>query len=98
MADTVSNSDILVQLGKLEGQVGQIMSMMQLNHQAINQRLDDMRSATNARMDGHETRIEKIESRERGTAIRAATAGALSGMGTGVVSAIVVAAFKSMGG
>lgn len=94
----VSNSDLLLQLGKLDGQISQILSMMQANHTAINQRLDDMRAAFNARLDGHDSRIEKIESRERGTAIKAAASGALSGMVTSAIAAAVVAAMRLGGG
>ena len=90
----VSNSDLLLQLGKLEGQVGQILQLMQANHTATNQRLDDMRAAFNARMDGHDTRLERIESRERSTAIKAAASGALSGMVTSMIAAAVVTAIK----
>ena len=90
----VSNSDLLLQLGKLEGQVGQILQLMQANHTATNQRLDDMRAAFNARMDGHDTRLERIESRERSTAIKAAASGALSGMVISMIAAAVVTAIK----
>ena len=87
----VSNSDLLLQLGKLEGQVGQILQLMQANHTATNQRLDDKRAAFNARMDGHDTRLERIESRERSTAIKAAASGALSGMVTSMIAAQAIA-------
>lgn len=92
----VSNSDLLLQLGKLEGQVGQVLQLMQANHTATNQRLDDMRAAFNARMDGHDSRIEKIEHRERGTAIRSAASGALSGAVTSAITAAIVASIRSV--
>ena len=41
----VSNSDLLLQLGKLEGQVGQILQLMQANHTATNQRLEQQLQA-----------------------------------------------------
>ena len=93
---TVSNSDLLLQLGKLEGQVGQILQIMQANHSATNQRLDDMRAALNARVDGLDSRIERIENHERSTAIRSAASGALSGAVASAITAAVVATMKHM--
>lgn len=90
----VSNSDLLLQMGKLEGQVGQILHMMQANHTAINQRMDDMRSAFNARMDAYTDRLEKIEARERGTAIKAAVSGSISGMKASIITAAAVTMLK----
>ena len=90
----VSNSDLLLQMGKLEGQVGQILHMMQANHTAINQRMDDMRSAFNARMDAYTDRLEKIEARERGTAIKAAVSGSISGMTASIITAAAVTMLK----
>lgn len=97
MPDTVTNSDILLHLGKIEGQVGQLMNMMQSNQTAINQRLDDMRTAMSVRIESNEKRIDKLEQNERGTAIKAGVAGTVSGTISAAMISAAVAAMRWFG-
>ena len=73
-----SNSEILMHLGRIEGQVSQPMALMASGQTAVNQRLDDMNKAIDRQLSNHESRIEKLEDRERGTAIKASVAGTVS--------------------
>lgn len=77
------NNDIgaaaLVQLAEVKGQLSMIAQLIQTNHGATHQRIDDLRQTVENRFSGVETRLETIEQNERGTAIRAAGSGAFSG-------------------
>lgn len=85
-----TNTDILVHLARMEGQMSQLMQLQQMNHETINQRLQDVITNTNTRFDGLEKRMGAVEDKERGTAIRAAASGAVSG----AVAAAALAALK----
>ena len=78
MGENEANSAILRSLGHIEGQVAQLMQMMQTNQAATNQRLDDMRASINARMDSQEKRIDKLETNERNTALRSSASAAIA--------------------
>lgn len=98
----------LQQLAEVKGQLSAVMTMLttqhestkQLlnhNHNATNQRIDDLRlamtnqhAATEKRIDSVSSRVSTLESNERGTAIKAAGVSAL--MGGGV--AALIAALK----
>lgn len=69
----------LVQLAEVRGQLTMIAQLIQNNHGATHQRIDDLRKTVETRFAGVEDRLETIEQNERGTAIRAAGSGAFSG-------------------
>lgn len=73
-----SNNEILLHLGRIEGQVSQLMSLMASGQSATNQRLDDMHKSIDRQLHNHEQRIGKLEDRERSTAIKASIAGTVS--------------------
>lgn len=78
MPDKSSNNDILLHLGRIEGQVSQLMSLMASGQAATNQRLDDMSKSIDRQLSNHEQRLGKLEDRERSTAIKASVAGTIS--------------------
>lgn len=92
MSDT--NTAVLVELAEVKGQLKMMIQMMQANHDSTHQRIDDMRHAVEGRLDGVETRVGVLEKNERGTAVKAAAAGAVSG----AVFAAGMAALKGMTG
>lgn len=69
----------LVQLAEVRGQLTMIAQLIQANHGATHQRIDDLRKTVETRFTGVEERLETIEQNERNTAIRAAGSGAFSG-------------------
>jgi hypothetical protein len=84
------NDKLLVELGNVKGQLELITRMLASNHEATNQRIDDLRHATEARALSVEVRVGTLEKNERGTAIKSAAAGAVAGF----VSALAIAATK----
>lgn len=90
MSDHNQDMSVLVQLqqqlGEVQGQLKMMTSMIQQNHESTHQRINDFRHAIEGRIDGVEARIGAVEGRidtvdknERGTALRGASSGALSG-------------------
>lgn len=69
---------VLAQLEAMKLQLVGINNMIQSQHQATNQRIDDLRHSIEGRMDSHESRIEKLEQNERSTAVKAAGVSALT--------------------
>ncbi len=87
-----SNADYtaaLVQIAQVQGQLQSIVTMLQNNHTATHQRIDDLATSIDNRFNGVEDRLGRVEQNERGTALRAAVAGAVSGLTS---SALVSAA------
>jgi chromosome segregation ATPase len=84
------NTSALVELGTIKGQLNTMMTMLQQNHADTNRRIDDLRHAQEARTLGVENRVSTLEKNERGTAIKAAAAGAASGF----IAAAAIAAIK----
>lgn len=79
MSQTDPNNAVLVQLAEVKGQLGLMMQVMHQNHNTTGQRIDDFRHAIETRVQGVETRLETLEKNERGTALRGASSGAVSG-------------------
>lgn len=91
---TKDNSDaVLLAVGKLEGQLQTMMALMQQNQLATQTRIEDLKTSIGVRFDGVEKRLGTLEQNERGTAIRAASTGALAGA---IVSA-GIAAMRGLG-
>lgn len=88
------NNSALVELGTIKGQLNTMMTMLQQNHADTNRRIDDLRHAQEARTAGVESRVATLEKNERGTAIKAGTAGAVAGTLSAIVVAATVAAIK----
>lgn len=84
---------VLVAMGKLEGQLAAMTTLMQHNHNATQTRIEDLSKSVGVRFDGIEKRLGTLEQNERGTAMRAAGTGALSG----AVVAAGIAAMKYLG-
>lgn len=89
-----TNVDIMVHLARIEEQNKQLTQLMINNHAAINQRLDDMKANTNTRLDSLDKRLVSLEDKERGTAIKSAGTGAISG----AIAAAAMAALKHVVG
>lgn len=96
MSAPEANSILMSHLGRLEGQLSTMTQLMQQHHDSTNQRINDLRQAVERRIDNVEERVGRVERRvddvedkERGTAIKAASGGALSG-------AIVAASIELM--
>lgn len=85
---------VLVEVGQIKGQLGLITQMLQANHDATNQRIDDLRHAMESRVKGVEGRVLTLEQNERSTALKASATGALAGTVTGFVTAIAIAVAK----
>jgi hypothetical protein len=79
-----------VQLGAIKGQLDTMMTMLQQNHADTNRRIDDLRTSQSERTAGLEERVSTLEHNERGTAIKAGTVGAVSGL----IAAAAIAAIK----
>lgn len=80
------NSILVMQLGEVQGTLKMMTQMIQQNQISTNQRIDDFRGATEGRLEGVDARISTIDEQiktivknERGTALRAASSGAMSG-------------------
>ena len=86
------NSAVMNQLGKLDGQMQMLMSVMQSNNASTHQRIDDMRAAIAGQLDSVEKRLGTLEANERSTAVKASSAGAIAG----VIAAAGVAALKGV--
>ncbi len=82
------NTSALVELGTIKGQLNTMMTMLQQNHADTNRRIDDLRHAQESRTKGVEDRVSTLEKNERGTAIKAGVAGAMTG---GIATAALVA-------
>ena len=84
---------VLIAMGKLEGQLAAMTTLMQQNHLSTQTRIEDLSKSVGVRFDGIENRLATLEQNERGTAMRAAGSGALSG----AIVAAGIAAMKYMG-
>lgn len=87
------NHAALVELAEVKGQLKLIVTMLQQQHSATNQRIDDMRSSMENRFEGVEDRLGTLETNERSTALR--TAG-ISAISAAAVSAMVAAGAQLM--
>ena len=90
------DSQTLAQIAEIRGQLTVITQMIQHNHEATHQRIDDLRHAVEGRLSGVETRVGRLEENERGTAMKASTAGAVSGLLSSVLVAAGIAAVKGI--
>lgn len=96
MIQTDPNTNVLAQLGEVQGQLKLMTQMIQQNHESTHQRINDFRHAIEGRIDGVEEKIKSVEQRvdtidknERGTALRAAGGGAVSAaIVTGAIEAL----------
>lgn len=79
MSQPETNTAVLVQLAEVKGQLGLMMQVIQQNHDTTQTRIEDFRHSTETRFESMETRLETLEKNERGTALRGASSGALSG-------------------
>lgn len=94
------NQQLLQQVGEVQGQLKLITQMIQQNHESTHQRINDFRHAIEGRIDGVEARIDSVEDRidtvvknERGTALRVAGIGSMSG----AIAAAAVELVKHLG-
>lgn len=96
MTDTTKNdqSQVLAQLGEVKGQLQLIATLIHNQHQATNQRIDDLRTSVEGRFTGLEDRLSTLEKNERSTALRTAS---MSALGGALGGAIVNAALKTLG-
>lgn len=60
-------------------------------------RMDDIKAAIDGQIEGHETRIHRLENNERNTAIRSAAMGAAGGGLTALLTEVVRAALHRGG-
>ncbi len=81
------NQQLLQQFGEVQGQLKLITQMIQQGQESTHQRINDFRQSVEGRLNSVETRIDGVESRmetlasnERGTALRGASSGAISGV------------------
>lgn len=88
------NAMLLAQLSEVKGQLAVIMATITANNDAQNRRIDDLRHTVDTRMGNVETRLSTLEKNERGTAMRAAVASALSGSLAGAVVSAGLAVIK----
>lgn len=72
-------------LGEVKGQLSGIAVLIKETNDSTNRRLDDLKKSVDDRLKTHEERIGRLESNERGTAIKAAALGATSGAAAGLV-------------
>ena len=79
----------LTQLCEVKGQLTSLMTMITLNHDNTNQRIDDLRHSIEHRFNGVESRVSKLETNERSTAIRVTSiaAGASALVAAGIEAA-----------
>lgn len=70
---------MLTELAEVKGQLALITQLIQTNHDATHQRINDLRHSVDGRFDGVDSRLTRLEVNERGTAIRTAAVGAVSG-------------------
>jgi hypothetical protein len=77
--DAGLSAQALVEIASVKGQLQAITQMIQANHEATHQRINDFRTAVETRFTGVETRLNTLERNERGTALRTAGGGALAG-------------------
>lgn len=73
------NATLMGELGQVKGQLTLIIQLMQQHHDSTHQRINDMSKAMDTRFIGVEQRVSTLERNERGTAVRTAAVGALSG-------------------
>lgn len=78
-----NNSLVLVELAEVKGQLKLMMQLMQQNHEATHQRINDFRHAVEGRVATVENRMTTLETNERATALKGAGSGAIAGAITG---------------
>lgn len=83
--DGAISAAALVQMAEVKGQLTTITAMIQANHEATHQRIDDLRHTVESRFQGVDERIGALESNERDTALRTAGVGAVTGVLGGVL-------------
>jgi hypothetical protein len=88
-----NNTTVLVELGQVKGQLSALTDLIRQNHTATQTRIEDLSKSVGVRFDGIEKRLATLEQNERGTAMRAAGTGALSG----AIVAAGIAAMKYLG-
>ena len=91
---SADNSEVLVQMAEVKGQLSMMLQLMQQNHDSTHQRINDFRLSVEGRLAGVETRLKQVETNERSTAIKAAGGGALSG----AIVAASIEVMKRLGG
>lgn len=84
-----ANAALMVQMAEVKGQLTVMTQLMQQNHDSTHQRINDFRHSVEGRLTGVEARVGVIEKNERGTALRGASGGAISG-------AVVLAAVEAI--
>ncbi len=84
----------LAELAAVKGQLTLIAQMIQHNHDATHQRIDDLRHSIEGRISGIDSRVSKLETNERDTAMRTAAVSALSGTVSGALVSAGLALLK----
>ncbi|OYZ76058.1 MULTISPECIES: hypothetical protein [unclassified Polaromonas] len=74
-----NNVSVLVELAEVKGQLKLMIQLMQQNHEATHQRINDFRHAVEGRVTNVETRMSTLETNERATALKGAGSGAIAG-------------------
>lgn len=72
------NAAVLVELAEVKGLLKAQMQLAQQNHEATHQRINDFRHAVEGRLDSLENRVVVLEKNERSTAVKSATASAVT--------------------
>lgn len=80
---STNDVSVLVELAEVKGQLKLMIQLMQQNHEATHQRINDFRHAVEGRVANVETRMSTLETNERTTALKGAGSGALAGAITG---------------
>ena len=79
---------VLIEMGQVKGQLTAMTALLQQNHIATQTRIEDLSKSVGVQFDDVKSRLTTLEANERGTALRAASTGALAGA---IVSAALVA-------
>jgi hypothetical protein len=85
-----NNTSVLVELAEVKGQLRIMTQLMQQNHEATHQRINDFRHAVEGRVANVETRMATLETNERTTALK----GAGSGAAAGAIASAAIEAIK----
>lgn len=94
MSQQDPNSALLLVLAEVKGQLSNITQIIQSNQAATNQRIDDLRHALEGRLGAHESRLSRLETNERATAMKSSDMGAISGMATSMMVEAIKAALR----
>ncbi|WP_246184408.1 hypothetical protein [Pandoraea commovens] len=87
MSDT--NDQVLIALGKIQGELSGIRAMVQSGQMATNQRIDDLKGAVTDRIDGLENRVSKLEGDHGKLVVKTAGMGSIAGVAMVALGEIV---------